>query len=89
MNFPQDLSGNLSLLSRYSRFFFFYLINVVLIVYKYFLLKLLHNFLKNNFYLELCKLVSDSSAIYNDSQDLGISHIVDSDEDFKLDVKYV
>ena len=48
-------------------------------IFKYFLL----------FSIELCKLVSDSSAIYNDSQDLGISHIVDQDEDFKIDVKYV
>ncbi len=38
--------------------------------------------------IELCKLVSDSSAIYNDSNDLVIPNI-DSEEDFRIDVKYV
>jgi hypothetical protein len=37
---------------------------------------------------ELCKLVSDSSAIYNDSHDL-VMPCIDSEEDFKIDIKYV
>ena len=79
MNFPQDLSGNYSISVI--------VVFIVIVVLSIYLFVVFFQIFSNKLpFLELCKLVSDSSAIYNDSQDLGI---VDSDEDFKLDVKYV